>query len=81
MGMGMGMGMAIITRRGMIVAVVIPPRRRKGAQATVAEVLDDAVDGVEGVAVLPVLTWLNPCPASVSAKGKVFGHLVAHGVL
>ena len=62
-------------------AVMISPGRRKGAQAAVAEVLDHSVDGVEGVAVLPIGAWLNPGSAGMTAESKIFSHLVAHGVL
>lgn len=56
----MSMEMAIIIRRGMAMAVLVSPGRRKGAEAGVAEVLDHGFDGVEGVAVLPVRAWLDP---------------------
>ena len=78
--MGMRMGMAVISRRGLIVAVKIPPRRRKGAQAGIAEVLDYGVDGVEGITILPVATWLAPAFAGMPAKSKIFGNPVAHDV-
>lgn len=62
----MSMGMAIITPRRMIMAVLVSPRRRKGAQAGVAEVLDHGLDGVEGIAILPVRAWLDPGSPDVS---------------
>lgn len=64
----------------MTVAVMISSRRRKGAEAAVAEILDHRVDGVEGVAVLPVRAWLDPGSAGMAAEGEIFSHLVAHGV-
>jgi hypothetical protein len=65
----------------MTMVVMISPRGRKGTQAAVAEVLDHGVDGVEGVAVLPLRAWLDPGSAGMAAEGEIFSHLVAHGVL
>ncbi|KAI9859737.1 MAG: hypothetical protein M1830_006287 [Pleopsidium flavum] len=75
----MPMAAAAAMRVCVGMAVGLSPGRCKRAQATVAEILDNRVQRVECVAVLPVLAWFAPGFAGVAAECKVFGNLVAHG--
>lgn len=81
MRVSMSMGMAIIIRSGMAMAVRVSPRRRKRPEAGVAEVLNHGLDGVEGIAVLPVRARLAPGSPDAAAEVESLGHLVAHDVL